>query len=81
MRRAALLALCALLGWTIGGWLFAAEPKGSPTVDIFANLQTEAREACEAKGHTLRLLMIAYDEAAQPVGARAACGEPRRTKS
>lgn len=81
MKRAALLALCAVLGWLIGGWLFAAEPKSSTTVDNLGNLQTEAREACEAKGHTLRLLMIAYDEAAQPVGARAACGEPRRSKS
>lgn len=81
MKRAALLALCALLGWLIGGWLFAAEPKGSATVDIFANLQTEARRACEAKGHTLRVLVIVFDEAAQPVGARAGCGDPKRTKA
>jgi hypothetical protein len=81
VKRAALLALCALLGWTIGGWLFAAEPKSSITVDKYADLQTAAREACEAKGHTLRVLVISYNEAAQPVGARAACGEPRCTKT
>lgn len=81
MKRAALLALCAVLGWTIGGWLFAAEPESQTTVDSLAGLQTEARAVCEAKGHTLRLLVIVYDEQAQPVGARAACGDPKRTRA
>lgn len=76
MKRAALLALCAVLGWMVGGWLFAAEPPA--TLDA---LDKAAREACEAQGHTLRALLIAYDEKAQPVAARAACGEPRRSNT
>jgi hypothetical protein len=81
VKRAALLALCAVLGWMIGGWLFAAEPKGKTRVDSLGDLQTEAREACAAKGHTLRALLVAYDATAQPVAARALCGEPKRSKA
>jgi hypothetical protein len=79
-----LLALLAALNVVIWGRLALAEtsaPNGQGTLDSLGNLQTEARAACEAKGHTLRALVIAYDEQAQPVAARAACGDPKRTKA